>query len=174
MNPTLALVGVVIGAALTHIFHYIQFKRQRQVDAKKLRLAKLEELLEILSEIHHSYVCLHTRYSHLTLPSELAEALRSKYDHPADNSGKRVPIAKMQMLIAIYVPTLQSVSDQVMAMRAEFGDLIVNTTSADSLSATERQELWQKWCIASKRMEQLIADAQFEVARLASTTTMVD
>ena len=108
-----AVVGGLIAAGATWLNSGLQFRYQQERERRKLLLTKMQELYEVTSEFKQSYTI--SMSSHLLCLVERRSAT-------AEDSTPPVPVERLQMLVCLYAPKLESNLDLLLRRRQEFSD----------------------------------------------------
>ena len=151
-------VGVVLGAMLTIGTSWAQFSRERTAAIADRRIAKLERLYEVLTEVQMGYLKLHICASNL-LFAEVSSNL---------DASKPIPIAEMEMLIGIYGPSLRNHGDQLLELGRAHGELFTRICDwrVQKKDNADRQSLWDECVKFDQKLRSAIASAQTAIAKL--------
>jgi hypothetical protein len=155
-----ALVGTTLGGLIAYWNSSVQWKRQLELDKNQLLREKLERICTITLEVDRT---LQKAWSDIFMNSLV----------PAANplpGGPRVPIAELQMVVALYFPELENRAKDVEEARNVLGNSISEGIQIASKSEDEAKK-WRSESLdahtgVSKACSELIAEASIISAKL--------
>lgn len=126
-----ALIGVLVGGAITYGVTYLKMRHDEKRDRVKLYLQKLEDMHKAVNKITEIY-------SHIWI--EHVSIIKFGFKEPTKYE-KPIPIDELKMLIDFYAPQLSVFVDQLEHSRKEYGKILMRCYEADELDMAEKVQL---------------------------------
>ena len=138
----IALVGVAIGAILSHVSTTQLAKKQRQWEEVLHKRNKLEELSSVLDLFENSYRKLSG-----------SAAMRVNNGTPMEFSGERIPETRLNTLLSFYAPEMLEEKAVLDQLTAAYGSVIADVIGCSSLDSKSKGELMVKVLSGHKKIE---------------------
>ena len=130
VGALIALVGVAIGAILSHVLTTRLTRDQRHWEEMRYRRNKLEELSAVLDLFEDSY-------------RKLADsaAMRLNNGTPMTFSGERIPESQLNTLLSLYAPEMLEEKAVLDKLTADYGTVITEVFGCSNLDSAAKEEL---------------------------------
>jgi hypothetical protein len=144
MDPALAaLIGTLVGGIISLLATANQQKRQHSHERKRLLLEKVEESYQETLSVRDAY-----RIAWSTLAGQLGSGRISD-----DKKFPKINIARVRMLVAIYLP---EVEPQILALESQaatFGDVVGECVMTIDGSPAERKAMQGRLVAGFKELD---------------------
>lgn len=143
IGALIALVGVTIGAALSHASTSRLAKKQRQWEEVVHKRNKLEELSLVLDLYENSYRKLSG-----------SAALRVNNGTPMEFSGERIPETRLNTLLCFYAPEMLDEKAALDKLTAAYGAVIADVIGCSNLDKSEKGKLMVRVLVGHQKIEE--------------------
>lgn len=139
----IALVGVAIGAILSHVSTTQLAKKQRQWEEVLHKRSKLEELSSVLDLFENSYRKLFA-----------SAAMRVHNGTPMEFSGERIPETRLNTLLSFYAPEMLKEKAVLDKLTTDYGTVIAGVIGCSNLDSKAKGELMVRVLSSYQKVEE--------------------
>lgn len=133
IGAIIALVGVAIGAILSHVSTTQLAKKQRQWEEVLHKRRKLEEISSVLDLFENSYRKLSG-----------SAAIRVNNGTPMEFSGERIPDTRLNTLLSFYAPEMLEEKAVLDKLTTAYGVVLADVINCSRMDSKEKGELMVK------------------------------